>query len=103
RLHEELDLPDAAATELDVVPGHADLTEAPMRVDLALHGVNVGDSREVEVLAPDERRQLRKQRSPRCDVSRYRPRLDHGGALPVLAEALVVGQCRVRRQRDLGG
>ncbi len=52
-LHEELDLADAAAADLDVVAGHADGAEAAKGMDLALHGVDVGDGREVEVLAPD--------------------------------------------------
>ncbi len=53
-LREELDLADAAASDLDVVPGHRDLAEAAEGVDLALHGVDVGDGREIQVLAPDE-------------------------------------------------
>ena len=58
RLHEELDLADAAAAELDVVAGDRDRAEAAVGVDLPLHGVNVGDGRKVEVLAPDEGRKL---------------------------------------------
>ena len=58
RLGEELDLADAAAPELDVVARDRDLAEALEGVDLPLHGVNVGDGGEVEVLAPDEGGQL---------------------------------------------
>src|SRR5690606_8009734 len=56
---------------------------------------------EVEIFAPDERRQLSQERLTGFSIAGYRPRLDHGGALPVLAEAFVVGERRVRRQRDL--
>ena len=54
-LDEKLDLADAAAPELHVVPGHDDLVVAAHGVDLALHRVDVGDRRIVEILAPDER------------------------------------------------
>ena len=42
-LHEELDVADAAAAELDVVAADGDLAAALGRVDLALHRVNVSD------------------------------------------------------------
>ncbi len=75
RLHEELDLADAAAAELDVVPGDGDVPEAAVGEDLPLHGVHVGDGRVVEVLAPDERGQLVEQlaRRPRCRRRRRAP------------------------------
>ena len=69
RLHEELDLADAAAAELDVVAGDRDVAEAAIGVDLPLHGVDVGDRREVEVLAPDERRELVEQLVAGIDVA----------------------------------
>ena len=61
-LDEELDLADAAAAELDVVAGDGDLLVAAMGVDLALDRVDVGDGREVEILAPDEGRELARGR-----------------------------------------
>ncbi len=61
RLREKLDLANAAAADLDVVAGDADGAEPLEGMDLALHGVNVGDSCEVEILAPYERRQLSDQ------------------------------------------
>ena len=64
RLDEELDLADAAATQLEVVAGDGDPPPAAKSVDLPLHRMNVGDGGEVEILAPDERRQLRKNASP---------------------------------------
>ena len=85
-LHEELDLADAAAPELDVVARDRDLAVALMGMDPPLHGVDVGDRREVEIFAPDEGRELAQERFARVDVAGDRPRLDQGGALPVLAE-----------------
>ena len=58
-LHEELDLADAAAAELDVVALDRDLAMAAIGVDLPLHRVDVGDRGEVEIFAPDEGRELR--------------------------------------------
>jgi hypothetical protein len=57
-LHEEFDLADAATPELDVVAFHGDLAVTPICVDLALHAVDVGNGGEVEIFAPDERREL---------------------------------------------
>ncbi len=67
-LDEELDLANAAAAELDVVAGDADAAEAAEGMDLALHGVDVGDGGEVEIAAPDERRQFLEEapHRPRC-------------------------------------
>ena len=45
RLHEELDLADAAASELDVVTRDRDLVVPAHRMDLPLHRVHVGDRR----------------------------------------------------------
>ena len=101
-LHEELDLADAAAAELDVVALDRDLVVAAIGVDLALHGVDVGDRGEVEIFAPDEGRERGEQRFAGRDVAGARPRLDQRGALPVLADALVVVERRRGRDRDLG-
>ena len=59
-LREELDLADAAAAELDVVAFDRDLALAAIGLHLPLHVVDVGDRREIEMLAPDERRKLRR-------------------------------------------
>ena len=61
RLDEEFDLADAAAAELHVVAGHDDAVVAAHRVDLALHCMDVGDGGVVEILAPDERREVGKE------------------------------------------
>ena len=58
RLHEELDLANAAAPELEVVAGDRDPLVAAHGVDLALHRMDVGDRGVVEILAPDERREI---------------------------------------------
>ena len=99
-LHEELDLADAAAPELDVVALDRDVLVAAVGVDLLLHRLDVGDRREVEILAPDERRQFLEDRLARGDVAGAGPRLDHRGALPVLPDAAVVVQRRRHRHRD---
>ncbi len=61
-LHEELDLADAAAAELDVVALDRDLAMALVDVDLPLHRVHVAERDEIEIFSPDERRQLGQQR-----------------------------------------
>src|SRR5690606_14472613 len=101
RLGKELDLANAAATDLDVVTGNADLAETLEGMDLALHRVDVGDGGKIEVLAPHEWRELLDEGFTRWNVARHGPRLDHGGALPVLAEAFVVVEGCVRRDCDL--
>ena len=83
-LDEELDLADAAAAELDVVALDRDLVVTAIGMDLPLHRVDVGDRGKVEILAPDERREPREQRLAGRDVAGAGPRLDHGGAFPVL-------------------
>ena len=83
--------------------GDRDRAEAAVGVDLPLHGVDVGDGGEVEVLAPDEGRELVEELRAGVDVAGHGPRLDQGGALPVLAEALVVDERGVGRERERGG
>ena len=90
RLHEELDLADAAASELDVVACHRDLVVPAHRVDLPLHGMHVGDGGEVEILAPDEGAQLVQKGLAEREIARDGPCLDERRALPVLADGLVI-------------
>ena len=54
RLGEELNVADAAPPKLDVVPLHRDGAVALEGVNPALHGMDVGHRREVEIFAPDE-------------------------------------------------
>ena len=73
-----------------------------MLVDAPLHGVNVGDSGEIEPLAPDEWADCLQKANTECDIAGHRAGLDHCRALPVLTEALVIGQrghqCDCRRR-----
>ena len=101
-LHEELDLADAAATEFHVVTLHRDLAVPLVRVDLALDRMHVGDCRIVQIFAPDIGLQLPQEGLARRDVAGKRPRLDHGGALPVLATAFVVVERRLDRDGERG-
>ncbi len=89
-LDEELDVADAAPSELDVVAGHRNSAVALMRMDPPLHGVDVGDRGEVEIFAPDERRELAQELLARGEISGNHARLDQRGALPILAEALII-------------
>ena len=95
-LDEELDLADAAAAELEVVARHGDVFVAARGVDLPLHRMDVGDRRVVEILAPDERRELGEEALAELEIAGGRPRLDHRRALPVLAERFVIGDRRWR-------
>ena len=63
-LHEELDLADAAAPELDVVTLDRDLAMAAIGVDWRFMLVDVGDRGEVEIFAPDDDRC--RQSASRC-------------------------------------
>ena len=99
-LDEEFDLADSAATELHVMPVHRDDAMALVRMDLPLDRVHVGERGEVVMLAPDERLELSEEDFPGLNVARGGPRLDEGGALPVLTHALVIGVCGFQRQHD---
>ncbi len=98
RLSEELDLTDAAAAELDVVPGYGDAPAAAMRVDLTLDRVDILNRREIEVLAPQKGTQLGQEIRASGAVAGDRARFDQRGALPVLACALVISERREHRK-----
>ena len=100
RLDEELDLADAATSELDVVAPYRDLAMALVGMDLALDRMDVGDRREIHVFAPDIGLQFLEERIAGPQIARDRARLDHRGALPVLAAALVIGQRRLDGDRQ---
>src|SRR6266536_5513041 len=95
-LHEEFDLADAAAAELDVMALDRDLVMPLEGSHLTLHRVHVRDGPIVEVLAPDERRDLAQEGLARRNIAGGRACLDHGGTLPVLPGALII----VERGRD---
>ena len=102
RLDEKLDLADAAAPKFDIVPGHDDVLVAAHGVDLALHGVDVGDRRIIEILAPDERREVGQEALAKLEVARRRTGFDQRRALPVLANRLVILIGAYGRERDRG-
>ena len=101
RLDEEFDLANAAASKLQILPRNGDPADLAVRMNLTLHGMDVGDRCEVEIFAPDERRQFTEEIVARVDVAADRPRLDHRGAFPVLANRLVVSVRGSRRKRNL--
>ena len=102
-LHEELDLADAAAAELDIVALDRDLAVAAIGVDLLLHRVDVGDARRSRDICARRRATARaSKRSPASRVAGTGARLDQRRALPVLAAAFVIIERRVGRDRDLG-
>ena len=101
-LDEEFDLADAAAAELDVVALDRDLAVAAIGLDLALHLVNIAERGEIEILAPDERREAREHLLAGGHVAGTGARLDHRRTFPVLAPALVIVEGGRNRDRDLG-
>ena len=98
--------------ELDVMAGYAgqgiavrQKRAALVRVDAALHRVDVGDGGEIEAAAPDEGPDVLQEPRAKLQIPRHGPRLRHRGAFPVLAHAFVVGD-RGRqgdRRRRRGG
>src|SRR5206468_8366869 len=93
-LGEKFDFADTTTPDLDVVTLDRDLALAAIGLHLPLHVVNVGKGCEVEMLAPDERRDLRHDSFARGKIARTGPRLDHRGALPGAPFALVIMQRR---------
>ena len=100
-LREELDVTDAAAPKLDVVAGDGDRVVAFMGMHAPLHGVDIGDRREVEIFAPYEGFELTQELLSGLDIAGNNARLDQGGAFPILPKALVIGQPGVGRKRHL--
>ena len=105
-LRQELDFANAALAELHVVPGdplhlvgvRGD-AGALVGVDPPLHGVDVRHRREIQVPPPDERPDRLQELGAERKVTGHRTRLQHGGAFPVLAHALVVGNRGEDRDR----
>jgi len=103
RLHEELDLADAAAAELDIVPLETLAARAARGVDLLLDRPYVLRRVEIEMAAPDERLQGLQKRLARLNVTCDRARLDHGRALPVAPGRAVIDLRRADRDGRRGG
>ncbi len=70
-----------------------------MDMDLPLHRVDISDGGVIEVFAPDERGEFGQEFIARRDVAGTGPRLDHRRTFPVLADALVIAECRRDRDR----
>src|SRR5262249_59891999 len=85
------------APQLDVVPGDGNGGKTMEGVDLPLHGLDVGDGREIQILAPDVRRKAVEEHLSPIEIARNGTRFDQRVALPVLAEALIVIESRFRR------
>ena len=92
---------DAAAAELDVVASTAIVAMAFDRMDLALERLHVGDRREIEIFAPDIGNEPAQEFCAERQIAGDGPRLDHRGALPVLAHILVIDRRRLDRDGDL--
>ncbi len=102
-LRKEFNLPDSAATQLDVVAGHRDRAMPLMRMDLALDRVDVLDRCVVKMAAPDERHDGFQERRACFRIAGTGTRLDERRPLPVLAHAFVIGLRSIGRDRDLRG
>ena len=57
-LDKEFDLADTAATQLDVMPLDGNLLMPAIGMNLPFHGMHIRNGREIQILAPYERRQL---------------------------------------------
>src|SRR5579872_5553827 len=87
RLREEFDFANATASELDVVTGDGDRRAAAIGVNLPLDRMDVLDRGEVEVFAPQKRRQCGEEFAAGVAIAGHRPRADQRRALPILAGA----------------
>ena len=81
---------------------HRDLAMALDRVDLALQRLDVGNGREIEIFAPDIGNEPVEELFAQRQIAGDGARLDHRGALPVLAHAFVIDSRRLDRYGDLG-
>src|SRR5665213_3035945 len=79
-----------ASSELFVIGFLYDLAAAAKGVNLALHRVHVIDRVEVEIFAPDERRELVEDGLAGRDIAGAGAPLDQHRAFPVLPHAFIV-------------
>ncbi len=89
-LGEELDLADAAASELYVVTRDRDGAMALMRMNLALDGVNVFDRGIVEIAAPDKGHDCSQKILARLRIAGAGAGLDECRTFPVLTHTFVI-------------
>ncbi len=99
-LAEKFDLADAAAADLDVMPLQRDFRKALMGVDLRLDCLDIFDGGEIHGLAPDEGREEVNEFLTRREIPGDGPRLNHGGAFPVLSLAFVIDMGGADREGD---
>src|SRR6185436_18638609 len=102
-LGKEFNLANAAPAQLDIMPLNPDLAMTDMGMDLPLDGLDVLDGGEIQVAAPNERRESIQELRSRLGIAGAGARLDHRGTLPVLAHGLVIIQRRIGGDRNLGG
>ena len=100
RLREELDLPDAAAPELDVARGRLGVTPAQRAVDLPLHAADRGQHALVEAGPIDDLAHEVHEARPDPGIARADARLEQRLPLPQLGALAVVGAVGVERHRD---
>ena len=101
RLGEKLDLPDAAAPQLHIMPRQRDRPRQPlMLADRKTHVMGVLDRGKVQVLAPDKGAQCLHKPLPRRQIPRTGPRLDIGRPLPGPPQALVIPLRCLHRDAD---
>src|SRR5215813_4021194 len=92
-LREEFDFADTAATGLDVVALNSDSPTPAIGVDLALDRMDVLDRSKIEVFSPDKWVQLAQKVLPGDSIAGYRTSFDQRCPFPILADALIVGEC----------
>ncbi len=88
---EEFDFADAATAKFHVVARDGNPMTAAMGFDLPFDGMDVLNGSEIERFSPQEGAQGAEKGVPRFDVAGHRSGLDHGGALPILTGAFVIG------------
>ncbi len=99
-LDEELDLADAPTPDLHVMAKDGDGFMSFNRIDLPLHRMNIGNGSIIEVLAPNERRQILEKPLSGRNIAGDRAGLDHRRAFPVLPHGFVIGVGRIDRHND---
>src|SRR4029077_18086539 len=75
-LDKEFDLADTTATQLDVVPLDRNLLMPAIGMNLPFHGMHIRNGRDIQILAPDERRHADEKPLGILKVARARAVLD---------------------------
>ena len=101
RLHDEFELADSAAAELDVALDHRGRFQ--LRLDLPLHRAQLAQRVEIQVAAKHKVIQLREQLMPDFERASGRPRAQQGRPFPRLSEALVIVDRTFNRRHQRRG